>query len=316
MSSAFLRSIHLWLIRLAIKMGIKKPMERPLSHELSLFLDSYSIPSYYTQENNTGEMQSDYSSARTFSIDSDPSLCSASSNTPSQSSEILPSSPLNGSTIVSCEPSLPVIFQQEANRYMHFSDTHAPNSRPKPIILLTLDKIRDISPKTLLHRHISFVFTPAQLPHAIGKLFLYERSLLAVTLAVEIDCFMSIVRTHEYYVVKQWCFNRSIQLGCYLYQTKEKIFVNQPRFNAVNASAFHFHILDTCAEDKYNSIQDISNYIQQIGVPSNRIVPLYIPHAPTPIKLKNYMGYFFRSDLCHSAHNRKRYAVDIAYKLN
>jgi hypothetical protein len=158
------------------------------------------------------------------------------------------------------------------------------------------------------------VLKPEEIPIYVNQLFTFQHILKSVVIRMSIDMFLSNMRSENVFTISQWCAKRNIQLGCYLTQNDDYLYVPNPSFCRSRVYAFSFHILDSGCVDKYASISDMISYLLRLGIPSHSIAPLYIPMAPYPISQLNMLGYFFRDDLCkHHVERTNQKLHDVAF---
>ena len=195
---------------------------------------------------------------------------------------------------------LPVIYTKDKERFVHFANCFAEVSDPLPVVLLTYRSIHLINAPIAQGRRIALILTPRYWDRAIDVLSVFEKKLYGIVMTIEVDMLFSRVRGQDYFILRNWCLQRSIRIGAYIYQGTEHLYVPCPRYDSYLVSCFHFYILDSAVKNKYDSVKYMSSYLHQLGISTTAVVPLYIPDAPISIRDKNYAGYFFRDDLCES----------------
>lgn len=211
---------------------------------------------------------------------------------------------------------LPLLFKQDRDRFTHYSDTSLVMSEPAPTVILPFSKATEITTPEYAQRNIALLVKPKQLSRAVKSLFMWENSIKAVIISMEADMLLSHIRRHEYFILQQWCFQRHIQLGAYMYQSTEHLYVPYPQFDKHASTAFQFYILDTAVADKYSSIKYIMQYLMRVGVDVRTLIPLYIPDAPIQIQQYNCGGYFFREDMCQASVQRNTIrSIDLPFEL-
>lgn len=208
-----------------------------------------------------------------------------------------------------------ILFSEDKHRFFHFTNSHQVYAKPTPARIIIPENLSILSPYTRFFGNYAIIISLDQIPDALRNLLQFEKFISTVILKIEIDMFTSSIRDERFHTIKSWCHERSINFGCYLYQTCDNLQVPAPSYHSSRVTAFQFHILDTECDNKYASIMDMIQYLLFLGISSRTIVPLYIPHAPYPIQQYNAMGYFFRQDLCEGYISRKRHITtrDLAF---
>lgn len=215
---------------------------------------------------------------------------------------------------------LPMMYQKDPTRFTHFSNSFAVTTHPMPVVILPLSQMPTTvcAPHTV-DRKMALLVTPRNLSKAVKMLFMWEKHLHSVVIAIEIEMLIGYPRTEEYFIVKQWCFTRNIQLGVYLYQARDHIYVPSPRYRSHTPNVFHFYLLDCGTPDKYANIEYMTQYLLQLGINNSSMFPLYLPESQFPIRDHNCGGYFFREDLCRTYVQRTTFldcSTDLAFNLN
>jgi hypothetical protein len=199
-----------------------------------------------------------------------------------------------------------ILFQEDKQRFFHFTNSHLVYAKPTPARIILPINLAVLSPYTRFLGSYAIVMTLHDIPDVIRHILMFEKSISAIIIKMEIDMFTSCIRHEKFHIIKTWCMERGISFGCYLYQLSDNLHVPVPCYHNSRINAFQFHILDTECENKYASLLDMFQYLQYLGIASRTIVPLFVPYAPFPIQQHNAMGYFFRQDLCEGLISRKR----------
>lgn len=206
------------------------------------------------------------------------------------------------------------LFSREQQRYYHFTNSSVAFCKPLPMRIYTFQEIMASDIDLLTSHAFGVILKPEEIPIYVHQLMVFEKILGAVILNMDIDMFISAIRNENVFLISQWCMKRNIQLGCYIVQRDEHMYVPEPIYCKSRIYAFAFHILDTCCSDKHTSICDMICYLLRLGIPSHTIAPLYIPMAPSPLQHNNLLGYFFRDDLCkHHVERTNQKLHDIAF---